>query len=75
MFSNTCGIHDLSFIDLISLNEISEPIQKYLALNHDKITRDIRLRFSCLMFVLCFFYNAYVLDANIRNPKGVTGKK
>jgi len=68
-------MHDLSFIDLISLNEIPEQIQKYLPLNHDKITRDIRLRFFCLMFVLCFFHNAYVLDVKIRNPKDVIGKK
>jgi hypothetical protein len=73
VFSNTCEINDLSFVDLVSLSEIPEQIKKYLALNHDKITRDIRLSFSCLRLIIFSFHNAYVLDVNIRNPKDMTG--
>jgi len=43
--------------------------RKKFALTHNKITRDIRLRFSCLRLVLFSFHNAYVLEVNIRNPK------
>jgi len=33
VFSNTCGIHDLSFVDLVSLSEIPEQIQKKIRTN------------------------------------------